>query len=52
MPPTLLMKASDKLTHADHKIPDNIKAIDYITNWVRTRMLKTQKDFGGLKDRM
>lgn len=30
MAPTLLMKASDKLKHADHKIPDDLRAIDYI----------------------
>jgi hypothetical protein len=40
------------LKHADHEIPDDMRVIDYITDWVRTRMLKTQKDFGGLKDRI
>lgn len=52
MGPTLLMKASDKLKHADHKIPDDMRAIDYIINWVRARMVKAPKDFGGLKDRI
>jgi hypothetical protein len=52
MPPTLLMPASEKLKHADHKIPEGISAIEYITNWLRDRMIAPQSKYKGLEDRI
>ena len=52
MAPTLLGLASKFLTHADHEIPDDISAIEYICNWLRTKMLESANKFGGLEDRL
>jgi HrpA-like RNA helicase len=52
MGPTLLLPASEKLKHADHEIPKGIRAIDYITNWLRDRLIAPPSKFQGLKDRI